>query len=376
MKNSLITLFVLSLIIVVSSCKKDQKLEIPGSYDGTSYTSAITEEQQLKTNLSNLSTEIKKGKDGVYLLNASNLNTLFEAGSPNLKSITSSDFTAKINSYFTELEDACGQTFDPFSPNTSGGIYGGSSKYLVNEDGVEFGEVVDKGLYGSAFYNHVHEILEDDDIDEAELHSALALFGAHPDFSNSDKIAYHANPDSYIAKYAARRDDGSGDGFYLTIKKYFIQLQAAIQQDDDDKDDDDFEDEREEASEKIIQNMEKALAATIINYCFSARTSITKTSPTSSDFGSAIHSLGEAIGFTVGLKYAEHTLVPESTFTNVLNKLHFSESGSSDVNSFITNPAVYASDLTDAVNILKSAYGFSDAQLEAFKLNQVDVREP
>ena len=55
----------------------------------------------------------------------------------------------------------------------------------------------------------------------------------------------------------------------MTIKKYFIQLQAAIQQDDDDKDDDDFEDEKEEEREEIMDGPEEDvmehLASTIRN---------------------------------------------------------------------------------------------------------------
>jgi hypothetical protein len=377
MKSPLkLILFTLFLASAFFSCKKDKTkdpLKIPDTYDATTYSANTVAEYQLRQQLKDLSTEMKKARVLGVTVDATALNTLYNAGTFSLSSASSTQFKTKLTTIFAELAAASGGTFDPAllpAQNGEGGVYGGSTTYLFDENGLENEQAVEKGLFGAAMYHYAVTIYLSGDISLEDLDKSVALFGAHPDFANSNKAANHTNPDEFLAGYAARRDDGSGIGVYLSVKKNFIKAQAAV------KAGSDYNEERDEAIAAIKLNWEKGFAATVINYCFDAITKLSSTTLTNDTKAGALHGLSEASAFFYGLKYVPAKKISDTKIEEILTKLRNPESGTASLHEFVKNPVQAVTDIETAIVLIKAEYGFTDAEVESFKLNQVNLREP
>lgn len=365
--------FTVALIIATSfvACKKDKKdLQIPDTYDGSTFETNTTQEYEIRAQLKTLTDEMKKGRVNGVTVDASTLNSLYNAGTKSLSSITISQYNAQIPTLLNELAAASGGTFDATLPvSGQGGTYGGSSKYLFDENGVELEQLVEKGLFGAALYNYAATQILTGDVDQAKLDKALALFGANPTFPNSNDASKHQKPDVYGAVYAARRDDNSGNGVYLSIKKNFIKAQAAI------KAGSDYNEERDEAINEILLNWEKALAATVINYSFDGINKLSSTTPDDASRAGALHSLSEAVGFAGGLKFVARKKIKDATIDSVLAKLKYPYGGPGTMHEFVKNPVQTVANLQEIVNLLKQEYGFSDAEVESYKKNWVSEQQ-
>lgn len=377
MKNLLDLLFVaITIAAVFSSCKKGDKkdpLQIPDSYDATNYTTNTLREYEIRAQLEALIEKIEECRVQGVTVTQSDLNALFNAGTLSLNQITVAAAIAKINNYFTETVAASGGSYDAMSPpsqNGEGGIYGGTTKYLFDENGLDVGEQIEKTLLGSAFYYRAANEYLSGDVSLADLDKAITLYGAHPDFPNSNKAANHTNPDAFLAGYAARRDDGSGNGVYLSVKKNFIKAQAAV------KAGSEYNEERDEAIAAILLNWEKGIAATAINYCFSSITQLSSTTPTDATRASALHALTETSGFFHGLYHVANKKASNTAIENILDKLRNPVNGIVTKHEFVKNPVQAVTDIEAVIVLIKTEYGFSDAEVESFKLNQVNLREP
>jgi hypothetical protein len=368
--------FALFLASALFSCKKDEDkdpLQIPDNYDGVNYTTNTVSEYELRQQLKNLSTEMKKGRVSGITVDAATLNSLYNTGTFSLSYATTSQFKTKLTTIFAELAAASGGAFDPAltpAQNGEGGVFGGSTTFLFDENGLENEQVVEKGLFGAAMYHYAVTQYLSGDISLEDLDKSIALYGAHPDFPNSNKAANHTNPDEFLAGYAARRDDSSGNGVYLKVKKNFIKAQAAM------KAGSDYNEELDEAVAAIKLNWEKGFAATVINYCFDAITKLSSTTPTDDTKAGALHGLSEALAFLYGLKYVPGKKISDTKIEEILTKLRNPESGTASMHEFVKNPVQAVTDIEATIALIKTEYGFTDAEVESFKLNQVNVREP
>lgn len=361
----------LAVVIMIATafvaCKKDKEaLQIPDSYDGSTFEANTTQEYEIRLQLKTLTDEMKKGRVNGTTVDAGVLNSLYTSGTKSLSSIAISQYNAQIAALLNELAAASGGTYDATLPvSGQGGTYGGSSKYLFDESGVEIEQLVEKGLFGAALYNYASSQILTGNIDQAKLDKALALFGANPTFPNSSDGSKHQKPDVFGAVYAARRDDNAGDGFYLSLKRNFIKAQAAV------KAGSNYNEERDEAITEILFNWEKALAATVINYSFDGINKLSSTTPDDASRAGALHSLGEGVGFAAGLKFIANKKIKDSTIDAVLAKLKYPYGGPGTMHELVKSPTQAVADLQNIVDVLKQEYGFSTAEIEGFKKNWV-----
>jgi hypothetical protein len=365
--NSLILLMMVLLTGSLVSCKKEkEKLAIPSSYDGSSFSTNAAEELDLRSRLAALTTLMKTGRNaGITVANA-DLIALFEAGTPSLKSEASAYYQNLVPVYLSELAAASAGTYDPLLPvSGEGGTYGGTSKYLFNEHGLEMEQMVEKGLFSAAFYNRAKKLLTEGTPDLVKLDKALALYGAHPDFANSNDAGKHANPDGLAAGYAARRDDNTGNGLYLTIKKNFITAQAAI------KAGSEFNELREQAIRELLENWERAVMATTINYCYEAIEGLAVTSPDDASRAGALHEISEAAAFVNGFRGIGGKLATDNQLDAILAALRAPVTGDSELARFVLNPVAGVSELQSVIQQIGSVYGFSESQIESFERNFV-----
>ncbi len=172
-----------------------------------------------------------------------------------------------------------------------------AKKYLCDANGIEWGQVIEKGLMGGCFYYQAtahyldaaqigigvdNSVVVPGEGTAMEHHwdEAFGYFGVPVDFpGNLVGIRYWG-------KYCNERDALMGTN--ATMMNAFLTGRAAISNNDH---------ARKDAQVTIIrQNWDKYLAATIISYINKAKTNI-------ADDAQRNHSLSEAIGFLTAMKY-------------------------------------------------------------------------
>lgn len=367
------TSYLFLAVLFFFSCKEEKEdLVIPDSYDASTFEANNDDAESFFSTLEAFKSKMDEGK--TMAITASELSAfLTQGGAITINNSASSYYAGKIAEWIPELANASGGTYNPdLTPaqNGEGGVYGSSSKYLFDENGVELKQWIEKGLFASLIYNKIANDYFSGEVTLEDADKALALYGAHPDFANSNKSANHANPDRYVAGYLCRRDDGSGSGPYLQVKQGFLKLQAAL------KGGSDYDQERDEAIEQILLNMEEGIIATAINYAYQCSAGFSVTNPTDDDKSKALHAWGELTGFIHGFRQVDRKVIDDNDGVS-----HNLEHLSADYDQ-IANPTIFIGNATTigefehVIEEFQSIYGFSASELTLFESNQVDVREP
>lgn len=368
MKNNKSSLLFFGMILMLAvSCNKEKDpLVIPTQYDGSAYQANTTTQYGVRSQLDALVTEIKKGRTSGVVLDFATLSQLYNTGTPSLKSLTTAYYAGRLEgtgNWFDELVKASGATYTPSVPSGQGGSFGG---YLFDENGLEYEQLAEKGLFGAAMYHHAITLMQGDmNIETAD--QVLAIFGAHPDFPNTPTATNAANPDKFLANYAARRDKNDGKGLYSQIKTNFLTLQAAL------KAGADYNTERDEALSALRLNWEKVNFATVINYCHSVISRMSATNPTDSDKAASLHAYSECVGFVHGWRSIPqgYKTITDTEIDEILTLLNAPYNATPTSYKFITDPLNELPKLTQVIQKLQTRYQFSDQEIEDFKKNWV-----
>lgn len=342
-------------------------LQVPSTYDGSNFSTSTVTEEAVFSQLSSLTAEMQRGRQG-QTVTLETLENLYGAGNPSVEDITTTYYADRItgtDGWLDELARASGGSeYMPGEPVAQGGTLGG---YLFDENGLELEQVVEKGLFGAALYNHATTLFSPQMTDE-EVDQVLAIFGATPAFSNSGSSNVASDvQDRYMAKYAARRDKNDGNGLYSQMKAAFLKLQAATNAGTE------YQTEKEEAISEVKLLWEKANAATIINYCHSAISKLSATNPSPDDMGSALHSYSEAVGFLHGWRTVPQAdkRISDAQIDQLLVLLNAPQNAVPTSYKFATDPVNELPKITQVIDQLKSLYEFSTQDIEDFKKNWV-----
>ncbi|MFM7543477.1 MAG: hypothetical protein ACKO5I_02465 [Ignavibacteria bacterium] len=352
-KISLKILFLTLLVCLLSACSEHVTHihNTSSSYDTNGYASASIQEQLLISQHLEFVSLLKTARTTSVSLTLNNVFPKMEQvmvhGSQSLKD--------QWNISVRELCKSSGRTYNPFdSVQNEGGTFGG---YLFDENGMEQEQLLDKSAFVGVFYRRAKQV----ELNNAMPHKYIALFGATPAFVNSDITS--TNRDRLTAAYAARRDKNDGKGLYVGFKHVVTSLQghisAGASHNDMSLDD----------KQSIFLLWEKAIMATLVNYCLTAYDKFTLTNPSEQDLGAGLHAVGEAIGFMKGLEFVEDKHI-QSTQLEALLKLL--QSGKPSV--FVTDAFATVPTLQSAVKNIQSIYGFSDQEIQDFKMNWVIVQ--
>lgn len=358
----------------LTSCKKKEKeeskpaLQVPSSYDGTNFTANSTNTKAIADQFIALVNKAKEGRDSTKTVSKTDLDNLFTAGTTTLASITTSYYKGRLDAptgWFNDLAQASGSGYVPGSFIDQGGVYGG---YLFDENGVEIEQLIEKGLLGAALYNYAVSLLTNNP-NAATVDQVLVLYGAKPAFANSGSSTVPAeNRDVFMANYAARRSDiNDNNSLYIQLKNEFIRLQAAI------KAGSQYDADKNDAINKIKLTWEKVNAATIINYCHSATSTLSSTNPTTAQKAGALHSIGEAIGFLHGYRTIpqEHKKITDAQIDEILTLFNAPYNATPTTYTFITDALNQVPKLQQAITKIKDIYGFTSTEIENFKKNWV-----
>lgn len=368
MKQPFLFYFVCCLAVFFTACSKEEKtpLDIPAAYDGTAFAANTVTQDAVRGQLEDLVTEAKKGRTTGTALDYTTLSGLYNAGAPSLKSITSTYYAGRLDgagNWLDELAKAVGTTYTPGIPAGQGGTFGG---YLFEENGLEIEQLLEKGLFGAALYNHAVTLMQGD-MTPSTADRLVRIFGAHPDFPNTPTAAKATNPDKFMANYAARRDKNDGTGLYSRMKNAFIKLQAAL------KAGSAYNTERDEALAAIRENWEKVNAGTVINYCHSVISTMSSTNPTDAQKAGALHAYSECVGFIHGWRTIPqaYKTITDAEIDEILTLLNAPYNGTPTSWKFISDPLNELPKLTQVIGKLKVTFGFTDQEIEDFKKNWV-----
>jgi hypothetical protein len=372
MKEIQLILF-MAFVSLFSACSNEEDpkkpLIIPAVYDASAYANNISTQNTVLANLTAQVNEAKKGRTPGSVVTLVSLQNLYAIGTPALKTVSTTYYTGKMegaNGYMDELAKASGGTYLPGAPTGQGGTYGG---YLFDENGLEFEQLIEKGQYGAVLYKHATDLLSEP-LTVETVDQLIAIFGASPAFANTGTAANSATPDKFLANYAARRDKNDGNGFYTQLATAFIKLQAAL------KAGDAYMQEQKEAIDAIKLTWEKVNAATVINYCHVATSTLSSTSVTDAQKSSALHAIGEGIGFTHGWKTIPSSFkkITDTEIDEVLVLLNAPANGTATVYKFATDAVTELPKLQQVITKLKGIYGFTDQEIEDFKSNWVSLQ--
>ena len=367
-KNSL-PILILVLFLVACNDKDKAPLDIPTAYYGSSFSANVATQDAVRSQLEALVAEAKKGRTAGVVLDYSTLSQLFNANSPSLKTISTSYYAGRLDgagNWLDEMAKASSTVYTPGVPTGQGGVLNG---YLFDENGLEYEQLVEKGLFGAALYNHAVALMKGS-MTPATADQLGRIFGAHPDFPNTPTAANAANPDKFMANYAARRDKTDGTGLYFQMKNAFIKLQAAL------KAGDDYNQERDEALVALRRTWEKVNAGTMINYCHSVISTLSATNPTDAQKASALHAYGECVGFIHGWRTIpqDYKIITDAEIDELLVLFNAPFNGTPTSYKFVTDPVNELPKLTQVISKLKAKYSFSDQEVEDFRNNWVAVQ--
>lgn len=359
-------LFLLIFILAITSCKEDiPPLVVPDTFDATGFDAATSTQSAVRSQLSALSNAMQVGRSADTSIMGGPLLDALSTGSPSLLDITTEYYSPLVGSptsgWVFELAAASGNIYTLGDINDDGGVFG---SYLFDENGIELEQLVEKGLFAAALYNHALTLM-DGTIDENTAAQLVSIFGAHPDFPNSDNSSNHTNADIFMAKYTARRDKNDGSGLYTSIKTSFIKLQFAAAQGES------YNTVRDEATAEIKDLWEKASAATVINYCHAAISGLSATNPGEADQASALHAYSEAVGFLHGWYSIAEKRITDTEIAEILTLMNAPVDSTPTSYTFATDPVNELPKLTQVIDRLKAIYGFTEAEIEDFKKNWV-----
>ena len=346
-------------IAILTGCKKEEKKEnegynVPSTYnfENVSYSGQTTRMDMLEELVAYIKTshtssgaalDAQKMKDMYAGVNAPFSDADLNASTKNLQGKTYFEDTTY---YIDVLDSAAAHAQVLGAENGKGGVLEGAGRIiLVDANGFEYAQVIDKGLMGSVFYyQSLDYYLTDEKIGDAVDNStvepgkgtnkehhfdeAFGYFGAPKDFpSNTDDARFWA-------KYCNGSNSIIGSN---KIMDEFLKGRAAISNKDKTAQDD--------AVAQIKTSWEKIAAATAIHYFNASISNFT-------DDAERCHVLSEAWEFTKAIKYNRDASISGTKVQEVLDALG---------DNFWT---VTLSDIETARNILADASGLSSVKSE------------
>jgi len=353
-----------------SSCEKETEFEQPpfpvgNTYLSSTYQASTLNEQAIILQMSNLAAYMKTSQVSGTVLSLDALNALYLAGDTSLSAVSQPYFRDQIdrsNGFFSNLAEASGGTYILGAPQGQGGVF---ENRLFDENGLEYLEVIDKGLYAAALYNRALNFMTNS-MTQADLDRIVCLFGSNPSFPNSGSSNVSA-PDRFMSNYAARRDKNDGQGYYTQFKNAAILAQAQIAAGSS------YSAEVTNSVGKMRTAWEKASAATAINYCHSTISALSTTNPSNAAIASGLHAYAECVGFIHGWKGIpqQSKIITNTQIDELLLSLNapFNQVPSSYL--FVTDAANQLPKIQGVISRLQEIYSFSSSEIEDFKKNWV-----
>ena len=364
MKNLLKPLFVLliSSSILFTACDPTEEYEIPIIYDfeNVSYSgqtqrlAMLTEIKSYLTTANIAGTTLDADKLKAMYENTANAD--FTGTYDDSKQLKSKTFENERTFFETLMEESttASQSTSAASNGTAGisTSADGEKNYLVSAGGLEYAQVIEKGLMGACFYyqatsiyfgadkmNGDNETVIEGEGTEMEHHwdEGFGYFGAPIDFPiSTDGLVFWATYSNTV---------NSVLGTNKTLMDALIKGRAAIHNDDLET--------RDIAITEARAAWEEVVAGSAVHYINSALENF-------SDDTRKLHALSEAAAFAYSLQFNEGKTATNTQVNEVLTLL----GGSSDF-IMMNFYDVTEADLNTAKDNLENLFGWDDATADA-----------
>ena len=344
MKNLLqFTFFALASSLLLWSCDNDDDAtyEIPDTYnfENVSYSGQVQRLQMLLEMKGYLGSANTQGTT----LDAARLKAMYanDAASANWQGSYEASKQLKSKTFepeqatFENLMDAIAQ----YSQSTVAGTEGtagvvvsndGAKQYLLNENGVEYAQLIEKGLMGACLYYQALSVYFGDDRMNVDNETVEPGKGTKMEHHWDEAFGYYGVPTDFpLNKDGAVFWGSYSDGRDPVINcnqemmEDFIRGRAAISNDDLNT--------RDEAITEIRATWEKITATTAIHYLNSALANF-------DDMAIRAHTLSEAIAFTYAIQFNPEKSLSNAEVAAVLENI----AGSADfaeMNLYTITPA-------------------------------------
>ena len=359
---------VIALSALLAGCETttnpQEGLTYPTEYPAQDFASNTVNEQKLLSDINALTAIMQTGRTPGQTVSFTELSSAFG----HIQPYTTDYYARRIQAFLVGISDASGNRMDALLPPDQNGMGGVYVDHLHDQYGMELEQLVEKGLFGASLYYRAIQIMSNSQLTPADIDKLVALFGASPQFSNSDKAP--TNPDVFCAKYASRRDKNDGRGYYTTFRDAAIIARTASAAGPE------YNDTVRAALTQMRHAWEKSSAATAINYLYSVINGLSQTEVNSATRSEAMHAYSEAVAFLNGWKGLPPgtARIDDSTIDALLEKLLAKDSEPFTCYMIWQDPATKLTRIGEAINLLKNVYTFTSQEMEDFKLNWVGVQ--
>jgi hypothetical protein len=332
MKKILAITILLSLVL--SSCKKDKKspepepaptgstYAIPTTYSFSvmDYTTSVQRITMLTEILNYIktahTTTASPALSGTQLQNMyTNINSQFSDPNLNTSGIQLKNKTDNTYYLQTDLDAAllnAGTITTPTTAMGSNGVAGkvisGTKAYIMDANGFEYKEIMEKGIMGGLFYYQAMTIMKN--ISTYDNTTIVTGQGTAQEHAWDEAFGYFGIPVAFPTNTVGLKNWGSycnsansAIGSNTTIMNAFLKGRAAISNKDNAS--------RDQARNVVVATWEKIGAARFITYVKSAKANIT-------DDAVRNHNLSEAVGFIRGFKYNPSKTISDAQIDQLL----------------------------------------------------------
>lgn len=258
-------------------------------------------------------------------LNAATTKQLKDKTASSLSVTQAEKARTDIESYFDKI-GLMSKSFNVTAADGLAGVYtnASGSKYLVDEKGIEWGQVIAKSLIGAVMFDQiVNGYLGDEkqSVDNIKLvdsknytqleHHWDEAYGYLTSNSYYPKLkADGISKDERALGSYAYQDISAAEATKKTADLYmaFLKGRAAVVNKDDKT--------RKEQIAFIRTTLEKTLAKVTISYLKKTQDAIA-----ANNFADAVHSLGEGAGFLYSLRFAHNAKINAALSDNLFNEL-------------------------------------------------------
>lgn len=362
MKKKILYSFLLSAVLL-TSCETDDPqptLEIPDTYTSTTYAANVTAENTVIDELSGMTAAVNAAE-----ANAQSSTVSAISYPTTLSSVTLSDYRTLVEGWLVELVDAANSPTGFQNPGTGtpaageeGGLLGGR---LLDENGLELEQMVQKGSFGAALYNHALTVINGDLSNSAAVDKLVEIHGTTPEFDPANTTA--------AATYSKRRSNiVSETGFFFDIRNSLIRAKAAIEAGSG------FAEERDEALADYLLSWEQSNFATVIYYCNATKvqlqqaTSLPDGSEKDAALGNAMHAYAEGVGFAHGFRGLSQKQITDAQIDDILELL-LAPAGQTPESYRFLNEVTLLANLDEIIEDIQAIYGFSEAEVTSFFVN-------
>ncbi len=362
MKTRFLCLSLLLSIALVSCDDEDDEptLDIPSEYVSASFDNNVVAENTVIDELSSMTAAASAAEA------AAQVSTVSPISYPsNLSAVTLPAYRTLVEDWLMELVNAANSPTafkNPGSaapaPGEEGGLLGSR---LLDENGLELKQMVQKGSFGAALYNHALTIINGELSNSSAIDKLVEIHGTEVTFDPSKTTA--------AATYSRRRSDLVAEtGFFFDIKENLITAKAAIEGGSN------FEDELDEALDAYLSNWERSNFATVIYYCNAAKVQLQDASALpdgdekNAALGNALHAYAEGVAFAHGFRGISQKEITDAEIDRILELL-LTPAGQTPESYRFLNESTLLANLDQVIDDIQAIYGFTDEEVDSFFVN-------